>query len=288
MFKNLSPGAIGLRGASLAESLDLAGKTGFSGIDFNIREAAELADARGVEHVRDLFATAGVRPGQWGLPVAWRQDDRWKTDLEELPRLAKLGRELGCTRTATFMPPASDERDYAANFAWHVERFRPIAQVLRDQGCQFGIEFIGPKTSRTRHAYEFIYTLGGLMELANAIGTGNVGVLLDAWHLYTSGGSVEDLDRISARDVVVVHVNDAPAGIPRDEQIDNVRALPVETGVIDLRSFMRKLDQLGYDGPVTPEPFSKRLVDLASVDPLGAVRAAKDSMDALWKVASLE
>ncbi len=287
MFKNLSPGAIGLRGASLAESLDLAGKTGFSGIDFNIREAAELADARGVEHVRDLFATAGVRPGQWGLPVAWRQDDRWKTDLEELPRLAKLGRELGCTRTATFMPPASDERDYAANFAWHVERFRPIAQVLRDQGCQFGIEFIGPKTSRTRHAYEFIYTLGGLMELANAIGTGNVGVLLDAWHLYTSGGSVEDLDRISARDVVVVHVNDAPAGIPRDEQIDNVRALPVETGVIDLRSFMRKLDQLGYDGPVTPEPFSKRLVDLASVDPLGAVRAAKDSMDALWKVASL-
>ena len=114
------------------------------------------------------------------------------------------------------------------------------------------------------------------MELANAIGTGNVGVLLDAWHLYTSGGTVEDLDRISAQDVVVVHANDAPPGIPRDEQIDNVRALPMETGVIDLSAFMQKLDQMGYDGPVTPEPFSKRLNDLASTDPLRAVRTAAE------------
>ncbi|MGH2458941.1 MAG: sugar phosphate isomerase/epimerase family protein [Chloroflexota bacterium] len=287
MFKNLSPGAIGLRGTSLADSLGLASKTGFGGIDFDIREAAQLAEARGVTYVRDLFSTAGVRPGQWGLPVAWRQDDRWRDDLAALPRLAKLGRELGCTRTATFMPPASDERDYAANFTWHVERFRPIAEVLRDQGCRFGIEFIGPTTSRTGHAHEFIYTLGGLMDLASAIGTGNVGVLLDAWHLYTSGGSVDDLDRISAQDVVVVHVNDAPAGIPRGEQIDNVRALPMETGVMDLVAFMRKLERMGYDGPVTPEPFSKRLVDLAATDPLGAARAAGESMDALWKAAAL-
>ena len=48
------------------------------------------------------------------------------------------------------------------------------------------------------------------MDLAAAIGTGNVGLLLDAWHLYTGGGSIDDLDKITAKDVVVVHVNDAP------------------------------------------------------------------------------
>lgn len=288
MFKNLSPGAIGLRGTSLIDAIDLARETGFAGIDFDIGEAAGLAEAHGVSYVRDLFATAGVRPGQWGLPVAWRQDDKWQEDLKQLPKLAALGRELGCTRTATFMPPASDERDYATNFRWHVERFRPIAAVLRDQGCQFGIEFIGPKTSRTRHAHEFIYTLGGLMDLAAAIGTGNVGVLLDAWHLYTSGGSADDLDQITARDIVVVHVNDAPAGIARDAQIDNVRMLPMETGVIDLPAFMSKLTRLGYDGPVTPEPFSKRVADLASTDPLGAVRTVASSMDVLWKASGLQ
>ncbi|HVC33615.1 MAG TPA: sugar phosphate isomerase/epimerase family protein [Chloroflexota bacterium] len=285
MFKNLGLGAIGIRGVSLPDSLELAKGTGFRGIDFSIREAADLADAQGVDHVRRLFARVGIRPGQWGLPVAWRRDDQWEAELRQLPRLAALARDLGCSRTTTVVLPQSDERAFAANFAWHAERLRPIARVLGDNGCHLGLEFIGPKTSRAGHAYEFLYTLEGAMELAHAIGTGNVGVLLDAWHLYTSGGEVADLDHIVARDVVAVHVNDAPAGVARDEQIDNVRTLPLETGVIDLPGFMRKLAQLGYDGPVTIEPFSKRLAEVASGDPAAAVRLTAEAMDALWRSA---
>jgi sugar phosphate isomerase/epimerase len=284
VFKNLSPGAIGLRGLGLADSLTLARDFGFAGIDFNIKEAAELAEAHGPGHVGGLFAAAGVRPGQWGLPVNWRQDDTWTAELAELPRLAELGRALGCTRTTTVLLPGSNERSYDQSFAWSVERLRPIAEALREQDCRLGIEFIGPKTQRSKYAHEFIYDLGGLLKLIGAIGTGNVGVLLDAWHLYTSGGAIEDLDRLTARDVVVVHVNDAPAGIPLDEQLDNVRALPMETGVMDLPGFMGKLRAMDYDGPVTAEPFSKRVNELAASDPRAAVAETARSMDALFRV----
>jgi sugar phosphate isomerase/epimerase len=288
MFKNLSPRAIGIRGTrelSLPEAIELAGKTGFQGIDFSILEAADLVDEHGIDYVGNLFDSAGVLPGLWGLPVAWRRDDQWQQELEQLPRLAALGRDLGCTRTSTVCGCSSDEREYAENFTWHVERIRPIAEVLKEYDCRLGMEFIGPKTSRTRRKYEFIYTLEGLMELATAIGTGNVGLLLDAWHLYTSGGSVDDLDKITAQDVVTVHVNDAPAGVDREEQIDNVRALPMETGVIDLPGFMRKLDGMDYDGPVTPEPFSQRVN--AIEDPLEAAQLVAQYMDKLWKAGGL-
>lgn len=285
MFKNLNPGAIGIRDLSLPDAVELARRTGFGGIDFGIREAASLADEHGVDHVRDLFESAGVLPGQWGLPVAWSEDDRWEEDLERLPRLAALGRDLGCTRTATWCPPSSDEREYAENFAWHVARFRPIAEVLGEYDCRLGIEFIGPQTSRDRGRYEFIHTLEGMMELAEAIGTGNVGLLLDAWHLYTSGGGVDDLDEITADDVVTVHVNDAPAGVTREEQIDNVRRLPMETGVIDLPGFIQKLEGMGYDGPVTPEPFSERIN--AIEDLLEAAELAAQCMDELWEASGL-
>lgn len=287
MFTSLTPRAIGIRDVSLPRALDLAKAAGFAGLDFDIREAAALAQADGVDAVRGLFERAAILPGHWGLPVAWRQDEQWADDLRRLPDLAALGRALGCTRTTTVMLPGSDERPYRENFAWHVERLRPIAEVLRDFDCRLGIEFIGPKPARSGRAHEFIYTLGGLMELAGAIGTGNVGVLLDAWHLYTSGDEVDALDHLDARDVVVVHVNDAPPGVPREAQIDNVRALPMETGVIDLPGFMGKLRALGYDGPVTPEPFSQRLVELARIDPLGSAREAARAMDALWKVSAL-
>jgi sugar phosphate isomerase/epimerase len=287
MYTTISPEALGIRGLSLPDAIDLARVAGFAGLTFDSRLAAKAIDEQGLASVQDQFTRAGVKPALWNLPVAWRDDDQWQADLRELPRLAKAARDLGSTRTATYMPSGSDERPFRENFDWHVARLRPIAKILRDEGCQFGIEFIGPKTYRAAFRHEFIHTLDGVMELIAAIGTGNVGVMLDSWHLYTSGGTVADLERLTSQDIVVVHVNDAPAGIARDEQIDTVRALPMETEVIDLVGFMRALREMGYDGPVMPEPFSQRLNDLAATDPSAAAREAARSMDALWRAAGL-
>lgn len=288
MYKSLSPGAIGIRDISLPETIELAKATGFGGVAFSIREAADLVAAHDLDYVRALFAKADVRPGHWGLPVAWSDDAQWEQDLQELPDLAALARDLGSLRTATWITPGSDVRDFEANSEWHVQRLRPIAQTLKEYGVRFGLEFIGPKTSRAQARYSFVYTLDGMMELAQAIGTGNVGVMLDAWHLYTSGGSVEDLDRITAEDVVIVHVNDAPEGVAREAQIDNVRRLPMETGVIDLAAFMQKLAAMGYDGPVMPEPFSQRLNEIAADDPRRAAQETAESMRQLWDASGLD
>ncbi|MGH2534876.1 MAG: sugar phosphate isomerase/epimerase family protein [Thermomicrobiales bacterium] len=288
MDKTLGPGAIGIQGLSLPDTIELARASGFNSVTFSLTEASRLADERGTSYVRDLFSGAGVKPGYWGLPVAWTNDEKRPDDLTAFPKLAALARELGCTRATTGIMPGSDERPYKENFAWFLERLRPTAEALRDEGCRLGIEFISPKTLRARYTYEFIYSMGGMMELAYAAGTGNIGVLLDAWHLYTSGGTIDDLDSIQEQDVVAVHVNDAPPGIPIDEQIDNARALPMETGVIDLVGFMGKLSAMGYDGPVMPEPFSKQLDDLAARAPLAAAQEAGRSMDALWRAAGLE
>jgi sugar phosphate isomerase/epimerase len=285
MFTCLAPGAIGIRGLALPEAITLARESGFAGLAFDIREAAAFAAAQGAPALRALFTDAGVAPGYWGLPVAWRDDEqRWQTDLQALPALATLARELGSDRATTVMQPGSDVRSYDENFAWHVERLRPVAAALRDAGCRLGVEYIGPRTFRQKFQHEFIYDLPGLLDLTAALDTGNVGVLLDAWHLYTSGGTAADLARLTARDIVAVHVNDAPAGIARDDQVDNVRALPLETGVIDLAGFMSRLRALGYDGPVTPEPFSQRLNDQAAHDQLGAAREALRTTAALWSL----
>ena len=283
MYTTLGPEALGIRGLTLPEAIALARDAGFAGLSFDIRAAARAIEERGAAAVREEFEQAGVRLAHWGLPVAWR-DDAWEPDLRELPRLAAAARALGATRTATYMPSGSDARPFQENFAWHVARLRPIAAILREEGCRFGIEFIGPRTYRAAFRHEFIHTLDGLLELIAAIGVDNVGVMLDSWHHYTSGAPLTDLSPLTNRDIVVVHVNDAPAGIDRDEQIDTVRTLPGETGVIDLAGFMRALQELGYDGPVMPEPFSQRIVDLAARDPLAATREAARAMDELMRV----
>jgi len=79
--------------------------------------------------------------------------------------------------------------------------------------------------------------------------------------------------------VVNVHINDAPAGVPLEKQVDNVRCLPGETGVMDVRRFLECLQQIGYTGPVMAEPFSERVRKMKRED---AIRATKDAIDGVW------
>ncbi|MEM7131620.1 MAG: sugar phosphate isomerase/epimerase family protein [Chloroflexota bacterium] len=284
MFKNLWPSAIGIRDISLPESIQLARQTGFAGIDFNIREAAALADEHGVGYVRDLFRDADIKPALWSLPVAWRKD-QWQEELKELPAFAALGRELGCLRTTSACSPSSDQRPFDENYAWHIERLRPIAQVLSDHGIRFGLEFLGPQNMRPPERHTFIYTLEGMLALLESIGTGNLGLMLDIFHLCASGGNIDDLDSLSADDIVTTHVNDVDKTLNVADYQDLDRGLPMEKGGLPLREFMQKLVNIGYTGPVTCEPFSKRVN--AIEDPLEAAQLTASYMDELWRTSDL-
>src|SRR5581483_368973 len=132
---------------------------------------------------------------------------------------------------------------------------------------------------RKGHKYEFIFTMDGALELGQLVGTGNTGLLLDCWHWYTAHGTVEDLKRLTAEQVVYVHVNDAPAGRQVDEQIDNQRLLPGASGVIDIASFLQELERMGYDGPVVVEPFN---AELNALPPAERVRATRESLAKIW------
>lgn len=174
--------------------------------------------------------------------------------------------------------PFSDEREFNENFEHHVSRLTPCAHILAGHGIRFGLEWVGPKTLRDAHKYPFIHTLAGMLELCNTIGTDNMGLLVDCYHLYTSHGSHDDLRHLRSEQVVLVHVNDAPAGIPIDEQLDHVRALPGATGVIDLTGFLHVLRDIQYDGPVMAEPFSQELRDLPEEEAVAQTSAAMHQM----------
>lgn len=91
-----------------------------------------------------------------------------------------------------------------------------ITEILCDHGCRLGIEFLGPRHLWASHPHRFITSLGEMLKLAGDIGTGNVGLLLDAYHLYTSGDEIDAIDTVTAADVVVVHINDALTSVNFD------------------------------------------------------------------------
>ncbi|MBN2136273.1 MAG: sugar phosphate isomerase/epimerase [Sedimentisphaerales bacterium] len=278
LYKNLGPGHIGVR-ANQRESLAYAVKYGFDSITPSAGEFERASDAQ-IQDWLGVMKGKGIRYGAGGLPVEYRRsEEQFKNGLEGLPRQAGVLQKLGVTRVATWITPGHRELTYLGNFELHKRRLREAAKILKDHEIRLGLEFVGPRTSRSRSRYPFICTQAGMMELVGAIGTGNVGLLLDSWHWYTSHGTVEELLELKCEDVVHVHVNDAPSGIEVDKQVDSRRRLPVTTGVIDMKGFVNALVKVGYDGPVECEPFDR---ELSSGDDEAAVKKTAEALERLW------
>lgn len=287
MYKNLC--VWGLKGgqipkdeASVKESINLANATGYEGVELWMATVAQLAKEKSVGYVKSLLSDSKVIPAGWPVEGVWWEggDEEYHNYLEKLPLFAKTGQDLDCNRMYIGMPNWSDERDYQENFRWHIERIKPIAKILGDFNCKIGLEWQGPKTLRIAHKYEFIHDMKSTLQLIEEIDEENVGLLLDSFHWYTSYGTIEDIVNLKGKtEVIYIHINDAPKGIPIDEQIDYKREIPGTTGVIDLIGFLKSLKEIGYDGPIEPTAVGSKILENKSVE-----EAAKLNSDALTKL----
>jgi sugar phosphate isomerase/epimerase len=262
MQLHLSCGALGIK-ATQREAIDYAAKFGFDVVDADGKYLSGLSDSDAAQLV-DYMKSKRVGWAMAGLPVDFRRDDAtFAETMKTFPSYVNAVARAGVRRITTWLTPASAQRTYIANFRIHARRLREIARVANDSGMRFGIEYVGPKTAWASQRYPFVHTMAELKDLMAEIGQPNVGFVLDSWHWYTSGDTKDDLLSLNGKEVVSVDLNDAPVGIPVDQQVDNKRELPASTGVIDVKTFLGTLEKIGYDGPIRAEPFNERVRQMA-------------------------
>lgn len=251
-------------GLSDAEFLDVARDAGYDGADVPMH----LAMTKPAAAIGEMFASRNLRFGGWG-PGEWRKDEATlQQTITSLHRQASAAAALGVDACATWIMPSS-ERPFIETWNFHVQRLTPVARALGEHGLRLGLEFVAPHGARTHFPHEFVFTPGLMLELADAIGP-NVGLLVDSFHLHTSGVAPAWMARVPASKVVTVHINDAPAA-PVHQLKDSDRVIPGE-GVIDLAGFVATLRQIGYAGAVSVELFSETL---KAMPPLEAARLAE-------------
>lgn len=277
---DLRCGSIGVR-ADQREAIRLAAEYGFESVEPSSPFLAKLSDGEVQELLADLRSKNLVW-GAAGLPVDFRGDEaKFNAGLKPLPDLAAGLKRAGVSRVGTWLSPTHGSLTYLANFRQHVRRLREVAKILGDHGQRFGVEYVGPKTSWTAGRHAFIHTMEEAKELIAEIGGDNMGLVLDSWHWYTAHETVDDLISLAGEDVVACDLNDAPSGIPVDEQRDGSRELPAATGVIDLKGFLGALVEIGYDGPVRAEPFNRELNAMPNEKAMAATAAAMSKAFAL-------
>lgn len=280
MTIHLVPGSIGVQ-ATQQEAIAFAKQYGFESVEANGTYLATLS-AGEIDAIVASVKTAGLVWGNAGLPTEFRKDaETFEKGIAQLPAVAKALQRAGVTRVGTWISPAHASLTYTANMKQHADRLRRVCKILGDHGLRLGLEYVGPKTLWTSNRYPFIHSMAEMKDLIAAIGVRNVGLLLDSWHWFTAGETVADLETLRNEDIVCADLNDAPAGVPLDQQIDSKRELPMATGVIPVGDFLNALNRIGFDGPIRCEPFNAALRAMPREQALAAVAASMKKAFAL-------
>jgi sugar phosphate isomerase/epimerase len=280
MKTSLVCGAIGVK-ANQLEAIDLAHRHGFEAVEPRADYLASLSGA-GLAKLLDDLKSKNLVWGVAGVPVDLSAaGDKFDASIKGLPKFAETLRRAGITRASRWIAPGHPSLTYLQNFKQHARRIAQIASVLEDRGVRFGLEYVGPRTSLVREQFPFIHTMAETKELIAETGKRNVGFVLDSFLWYTAHETEADLLSLKAEDVVSADINDAPAGIPVDEQIDQRRELPGATGAINLAAFLNALNRIGFDGPVRAEPFNEALRKLPREEAVAATSRAMKKAFAL-------
>ncbi len=286
MFISLPPWAVA-RGVGWPEQARLAARVGYRGIDW----AWGPARKAGVDETRALLAELKVQPTIVNLPGANPQtgdDAAFKTALTQLEDDAAVCAAIGCRRFQLVLRATTPGGQSKEEF-WNLLRVRlgAFSGVLAKHQVRLGLEFLGPLQFRAGRAggpppVPFVWTLAETVKLCEASGP-NIGVTLDAWHWYHSGGTVQDILSTDKSRIVHVHVSDARP-MPAEDVRDDMRWLTGE-GAIDLVGFLQALRKIGYDGGVAPETIGSRIP--ADMAPEESARLALEMTTATMKKAGV-
>jgi sugar phosphate isomerase/epimerase len=250
----------------LLEKVRLAAEAGFAGIELWINDVYEHV-GRGGE-VRDiecaiadhgLIVPCTIAVRQWGEV----SEAEYPLMLDEARRRMELAARLGAPYIVA--TPPREPCDLARLAA----RYRDLLAIGRQEGVRPTFEYISFFGSARR--------LDQAWQVVQDCGDEDATLILDAFHTWNSGGTLDDLRAIPAERISHYHFDDAARDIPAGKQKDPDRVMPGE-GAIDLAVEVRVLREIGYRGTVSLELFNPGLWQR---DPREVLRVGIERMRAL-------
>jgi len=258
----LNPGIIGVK-ANLLQTLNYAIAYGYETISPFVEEVMQQYTQPQLSALTEKMKAHNIGYGSTNIPVEFRKDKRrFQEDFKALGKFCEAMEKQGATRINTWIISSHKDLSYNENMKQHAYRLGECARVMKDYGIRLGLEYLGTRPLVTQNRYPFISTMREGQELIGATGQSNVGFVLDSFHWYTANDSKADILQLKPDDIVVVDINDARNGFSRETQVDGKRELPLATGIINLKSFLEGLVEIGYDGPVRTEPFNEALNEM--------------------------
>ncbi len=252
MYKNFSPSGLGITGRQ-SELIELALTYGFRGMDIDMSEMRRRASrSSSVEAFKYLKAT-DLSIGSFRSEIDLEADEEgFKTQLANLHPVADLAAQWKVKHGLVWLPAATNVSSYPEFFDLTRNRLTQVAEVLAPRKLRLGIGFRAGTELLADKQFPFIRNAEGLIALVKSIAAENAGYIVDSWDWLVSGSTIEQLNEVNTKKIVTARLGSVLSGVAIADATTGDRVLPEVVGPLNHVAFVKKLKQLGYDGPIGP------------------------------------
>ena len=255
-----------IRPTPILDKIRIAGETGYAAIelwhdeiDAHLTQGGSLADLKKALSDHGLAVPTTIYLAGWFDSTG----DEHTRAVDQCKRRMAQAVELG----APFIiagPPAGQ-----ADVEIGALHYRELLEIGSAMGVKPAMEFLG--------FVEQLNTIEAARDVMEKSGHPDATTVLDPFHIFRGGGSVESIAKLTAAQIAVSHFNDVVADPPREQQHDRDRVMPGD-GVFDLKRYVELLSQVGYDRFLSLELFRE---DLWAQDPREVARMGIEKMKAV-------
>lgn len=235
--------------ADLATDFQAAKKAGFDYVEIWAKKLRTFLDQQTTGELNELIATAGVPPLSINSieHVTFRDSHTYEGIKAQCAELSEVAKLIDCPFIVVVPSPLPNGGATRAEvIAESVRVLRELCDIAARHNVSLAFEFLGqPDCS--------VPTLDLAHEIVRAAERKNLGLVIDSFHFYAGGSTIEMVEALDPNLIYVFHINDAE-NLPREQLLDKHRLLP-GLGILPLRELTGAFRKIGYDKVASVEIF---------------------------------
>jgi 2-keto-myo-inositol isomerase len=251
--------------ADLAEDIRAASAAGFDFLEIWAAKLRKFLQSNTTRDLKSLFREHRLEPYSINSieRITFREAAAYERLLEECEELCLIASEIGCPYVVVVPGELPDGAGWAHVLEESVRVLNTLGRIAERHNVALAFEFLGqPRCS--------VQTLEEAAKIVKEVARPSVGLVLDSFHFYAGGSTIESIAALDAEKLFIFHINDAE-DLPREKLEDRHRLLP-GLGVLPLREIIAALRLTGYDRVTSVEIFRPEYWER---DPLEMARAAR-------------
>jgi 2-keto-myo-inositol isomerase len=235
--------------ADLETDLRAAQAAGFEFLEIWAAKLREFLKTKSTSDLKDLFKQHNLQPLSINSieHITFRDTPSYNSIKQQCQELSSIAAEIGCPCIVVVpgrLPGNGASRSEVITESVHV--LNELCNIAEQHDVSLAFEFLGQTDCS-------VPTLDLANEIVRTTGRKNLGLVIDSFHFYAGGSSIEMIDALEPRLLSIFHINDAE-DLPKDQLEDRHRLFP-GLGILPLSEIIGAFRRIGYDHVASVEIF---------------------------------